>query len=384
MKVAIIGTGNMGSGLASALATAGHEISIGARDLVKAAALADTIGHGAVGGGILAAAKLADVVVLALPYGAAADAIKLAEGLAGKVVVDISNPISADYQELVIGHTTSAAEEIQKLAPQAHVVKAFNTIFAQLLAPDARQGKTLQVFVAGDDAAAKVSVSALATSIGFEAVEAGSTDQQPLYRADRRDEYPLWLLPRQRSDRGSSLGADLIELKFLNERFSTEHLETLFKISRSIMITSSHMADGLATVQANRQFMQRFVLFINTADPTLATELVSSNAVFFVPGRPDPVSGPAGYLEIINMMRSGFPDIQWTLEETVAEGDKVVARFTMRGTHQGTFFGVPATGKKIAVQALNIYRFSDGKIIEERGQPDLLGLLQQIGALPSQ
>lgn len=173
MKVAIIGTGNMGSGLASALATAGHEISIGARDLVKAAALADTIGHGAVGGGILAAAKLADVVVLALPYGAAADAIKLAEGLAGKVVVDISNPISADYQELVIGHTTSAAEEIQKLAPQAHVVKAFNTIFAQLLAPEARQGKTLQVFVAGDDAAAKASVSALATSIGFEAVEAG-------------------------------------------------------------------------------------------------------------------------------------------------------------------------------------------------------------------
>ncbi len=174
MKVAIIGTGNMGAGLASALATAGHEISIGARDLVKAAALADTIGHGAVGGGILAAAKLADVVVLALPYGAAADAIKLAEGLAGKVVVDISNPISADYKELVIGHTTSAAEEIQKLAPQSKVVKAFNTIFAQLLALESRPGKTLQVFVAGDDAAAKASVSELAKSAGFEPVEASA------------------------------------------------------------------------------------------------------------------------------------------------------------------------------------------------------------------
>ena len=173
MKVAIIGTGNMGAGLASALVSAGHEVAIGARDLVKSAALADKVGHGAVGGGIAAAAKLADLVILALPFGAAADAIKQAEGLACKVVVDISNPISADFKELVIGHTTSAAEEIQKLAPQARVVKAFNTIFAQLLAPESRQGKTLQVFVAGNDAAAKVVVSELAKSAGFEAVEAG-------------------------------------------------------------------------------------------------------------------------------------------------------------------------------------------------------------------
>ena len=93
--------------------------------------------------------------------------------------------------------------------------------------------------------------------------------------------------------------------------------------------------------------------------------------------------GPAGYLAIIGMMRGGFPDVQWTLEEMVAEGDKVAARFTMRGTHQGMFFGVPPTGKAIAVQAMNIYRLSRGKFVEERGQPDMLGLLQQIGAVPS-
>jgi hypothetical protein len=173
MKVAIIGTGNMGAGLASALVFAGHEVTIGARDLVKAAALADKIGHGAVGGGIAAAAKLADIVFLALPFDAAAAAIKLAGDLNGKVLVDISNPVSPDFKQLVIGHTTSAAEEIQKLAPQARVVKAFNTIFAQLLDRVARQSKTLQVFVAGDDAAAKASVSALATSAGFEPVDAG-------------------------------------------------------------------------------------------------------------------------------------------------------------------------------------------------------------------
>lgn len=75
-------------------------------------------------------------------------------------------------------------------------------------------------------------------------------------------------------------------------------------------------------------------------------------------------------------MRGGFPDIQWTLEEMIAEDDKVAARFTMRGTHQGSFFGVPPTGKTIAVQAMNFYRLSGGQFIEERGQPDLLGLLQ--------
>ena len=170
MKVAIIGTGNMASGLAHTLAGAKHEVIIGSRDPAKAAALAEKVGQGAQGGGIAAAAKLAEVVILAIPFGAAADAIKDAGDLAGKVLVDISNPISADYKTLVIGHTTSAAEEIQALAPEAIVVKAFNTIFAQLL----RQGKTLQVFVASDDEAAKGQVSGLAQSVGFEAVNAGS------------------------------------------------------------------------------------------------------------------------------------------------------------------------------------------------------------------
>lgn len=136
------------------------------------------------------------------------------------------------------------------------------------------------------------------------------------------------------------------------------------------------------TTETNKLVMQRFLTFINTASEKLAVELVSPNAVFHVPGRSEPVRGPAGYLEIIAMMRGGFPDIQWKLEEMIVEGDKVAARFTMRGTHQGSFFGVPATGKKIEVQAMNIYRFADGKIVEERGQPDLLSLMQQIGAIP--
>jgi steroid delta-isomerase-like uncharacterized protein len=139
---------------------------------------------------------------------------------------------------------------------------------------------------------------------------------------------------------------------------------------------------GASSARANRQFMARFVEFINTADPRLAAELVSPDAVFHVPGRAEPVRGPQGYLEVIGMMRGGFPDIQWTLEETVIEGDVIAARFTMRGTHRGPFLGVPPTGKTIAVPALNIYRLRSGKIVSEVGQPDLLGLMQQIGGLP--
>jgi steroid delta-isomerase-like uncharacterized protein len=136
------------------------------------------------------------------------------------------------------------------------------------------------------------------------------------------------------------------------------------------------------TSETNKIVMRRFLEFINTASESLAQELISPNAIFHVPGSPEPMRGPAGYLAIIRMMRGGFPDIQWTLEEMVAEGDKVAARFTMRGTHRGTFFGVPPTGKTIAVQAMNIYRLSGGQFVEEHGQPDMLGLLQQIGAVP--
>ena len=141
--------------------------------------------------------------------------------------------------------------------------------------------------------------------------------------------------------------------------------------------------DTIMTAVSNKLLMSRFVEFINTANEALATELVAPDAVFHAPVRPDPLIGPRGYMEILGMMRAGFPDIQWTLEEMVAEDDTVAARFTMRGTHQAPFFGVPASGKKIQVQAVNFYRFLNGKIIAERGQPDLFALLQQIGAMPA-
>jgi steroid delta-isomerase-like uncharacterized protein len=134
---------------------------------------------------------------------------------------------------------------------------------------------------------------------------------------------------------------------------------------------------------SNFEFMERFVAFINSGNEELARELVSPDAIFHIPGRPEPMIGPAGYLMILGMMRGGFSDIQWTLEELISEDDKIAARFTMRGTHRGPFMGVLPTERQITVQALNIYHLANGQIIKEYGQPDMLGLLTQIGALPA-
>ncbi|WP_140720680.1 MULTISPECIES: NADPH-dependent F420 reductase [Gammaproteobacteria] len=173
MKVAVIGTGNIGGAYTRALAEARFEVVVGDRDPGKAATLAHAVGPQVQGGGIAAAFKLADVVLLALPYQAIAGILADAGDLSGKVLIDVSNPLSEDFQNLVVGLTTSAAEQIQAVAPSARVVKAFNTIFAQLVAADAHAGKRLQAFIASDDAAAKTTVQELATRLGFVPVDAG-------------------------------------------------------------------------------------------------------------------------------------------------------------------------------------------------------------------
>ncbi len=80
---------------------------------------------------------------------------------------------------------------------------------------------------------------------------------------------------------------------------------------------------------------------------------------------------------------SAFPDIHLTIDDMVAEGDKVAVRITMTGTHKGEFMGIPPTNKKVTIWAINIYRIAGGKIVEELGKADTLGLMQQLGVVPT-
>ena len=174
MKVLVIGAGNMGSAFVKQLSAAGHSVSVTARDAAKAAALAAQYAN-AKAVPAAAAAEGQDVVLLATAYGDAAAALQSVGNLQGKVVVDISNPLTADYMGLTLGHSTSAAEEIAKAIPGALVVKAFNTVLAQVLGQGAAlaDGSKVTVFYAGDAESAKQTVKALAESLGFAAVDAG-------------------------------------------------------------------------------------------------------------------------------------------------------------------------------------------------------------------
>lgn len=174
MKITLIGAGNMGAAFAKQLSLAGHSVSVAARTPAKAAALTEKfVGVSAVP--LAGAAADADVVVLAVGFGDAVAALQAVGDLRGKVVVDITNPLTADYMGLTLGHTTSAAEQIAAAVPGALVVKAFNTLFAQVLdgGADFGGGQKASVFVAGDDAAATATVTALAKSMGFATVAAG-------------------------------------------------------------------------------------------------------------------------------------------------------------------------------------------------------------------
>ncbi len=172
MSIAIIGAGNMGKGLARRLAAAGETVVLAGRDEAKAAAIAADI-PGDVTGGAIADAGNADVVILAVPYPEAANALAEVGPLTGKVLIDISNPVGPEMS-LAVGMTTSAAEEIQKLVPQARVVKAFNTIFAELLGLQLSEPDTPpQIMFAGDHEFANHRVEGLIKAIGFEPIDAG-------------------------------------------------------------------------------------------------------------------------------------------------------------------------------------------------------------------
>ena len=173
MKIAVLGVGNVGSGLATSAVAAGHDVVVSASTPESAARAATTTGAAASSDN-RDAVQGADVVVLAVPHGAVATVVgDLGDALAGKVVVDATNPLNDTYSGLTTTGT-SAAEDLQQLVPSATVVKALNTVFASRYADPREDGSPLDALIAGDDAAAKATVGDLVASLGFRAVDAGS------------------------------------------------------------------------------------------------------------------------------------------------------------------------------------------------------------------
>src|SRR5690625_3060618 len=172
MRFAIIGAGNVGTAISRAVTEAGHDVVVSSdseedlRELTAAVTVDTTTSN-------TEAVSGADIVVLAVPFGAASEvASVIAETVADKVIIDATNPLAADLSGLASGDL-AGAEVGQQAAPQARVVKAFNTVFANNQSTAEVDGVQLDGFLAGDDADAKNVVSDLLRTIGFRPVDVG-------------------------------------------------------------------------------------------------------------------------------------------------------------------------------------------------------------------
>ncbi|WP_029110080.1 NAD(P)-binding domain-containing protein [Mycobacterium sp. URHD0025] len=172
-SISIIGLGNMASALAGRALAGGNAVEIVGRDPVRAKELAAALGGATVG--TVGTTPVGDIVILAVPYANAAAVVsQYGDALHGKVVVDITNPVTPDFAGFVTPEGSSGAQEIAKAASTGvHVVKAFNTLFANVLAAGSAEGHPLDVFIAGDDAQVKARVSAFIESLGLHPMDAG-------------------------------------------------------------------------------------------------------------------------------------------------------------------------------------------------------------------
>jgi steroid delta-isomerase-like uncharacterized protein len=115
---------------------------------------------------------------------------------------------------------------------------------------------------------------------------------------------------------------------------------------------------------------------------SLADELVAEDFVDHNPPGPDIAPGREGLKQVFTEFNSAFPDMTLTVEDQVAEGDKVVSRLRFSGTQQGEYIGMPASGKSVSIGVIDIFRIEEGKIVERWGESDTLGMLVQLGAVP--
>ena len=128
--------------------------------------------------------------------------------------------------------------------------------------------------------------------------------------------------------------------------------------------------------------MRRFWGVWEKGNIGLVDELVAPDYVNHSPGMPGQPEGPEGIKAVVSMFRAGMPDLRVLIEDVVAEGDKVVMRYRIEGTHEGELFGVPPTGRQVSIESITVERLSGGKIREHWRITDTLDMMQQLGAIP--
>lgn len=136
------------------------------------------------------------------------------------------------------------------------------------------------------------------------------------------------------------------------------------------------------SVEQNKAIARRALEEPWKGDLGVVDELIDPSYVGYDPSLPEPIRGPEGVKEFISTYRAGFSDAQITVDEQIAEGDKVVSRWTGRGRHDGELLGISPTGKRATVTGISISRIANGKLVEDYSNWDTLGMLQQLGAVP--
>jgi len=136
------------------------------------------------------------------------------------------------------------------------------------------------------------------------------------------------------------------------------------------------------SIEENKAIARQFIRVWDTDDPSILDDLAAPDIRVSYPILPGPIQGASAFKKVLAGVRAGLPDIKIEIGDVIAEGDFVVAPWTMSGTHLGELMGIPPSGKAVRWDGITIYRIEDGKVVDERGEENGLGLLRQIGAIP--
>ena len=134
------------------------------------------------------------------------------------------------------------------------------------------------------------------------------------------------------------------------------------------------------SIEENKSIVHRFAQVWTAGKLHIVDELADPNIVVSYPIPPEPMRGTEQFKTYLKRIFTGLPDAEVTVDEILAEGDKVACRWTMNGTHKGTFFDIPPTGRSVQISGFTFYRIADGKVVEETGMGNTFSLMQQLGA----